>query len=201
MFAKLNARAQARANDNRVRKSHTKTISDDASCCSTTSLGSSLTNLDLSSGSLHSALSSGSLHSASDIGEKSVSFKRRMNKTIEVEFICDIDDIDDHWYTSEDFQAFKVRDKALLQKLRSSTSSAEEMEKELGDCTRGLEREQPEMKRRTHAHKKECYAVVLKEGQTAEEIARAHSRSTRSSTRDASIIARLDAMAAKEFTQ
>lgn len=188
-FARLNSNM-----DKRMNKS--SKLSDDASVCSTTSLNSSHP-------SLNSSLNNGSNHTIRDFEEKRVSFKRRIAKTIQVDFVCDIDDVEDHWYTSDDFQAFRARDKKLVEEMRSAVI-VEALENDLNECTRGLEREQPEMKRRTHAHKKECRAVVLsqsKHAENAEAIAKAYSRSTRASIRDATIIARLDAMAAKEYLQ
>jgi hypothetical protein len=170
-------------------KLHITKLSDDASVCSTASMNSSNPSLDVSLGS--------------DSGRniRSVTFKRRIAKTIEVDFVCDIDDVLDHWYTFDDFQAFRARDKTLLAVLRTA-DIVEDMEEEMGECTRGLEREQPEMKRRSHANKRDSWAVVLSQSdhiQNADSIAKAYRRSTRASTRDATIVARLDAMAAKEY--
>lgn len=179
----------ARLSSNMDKKMTKSKLSDDVSVCSTASLNSSHPSLDV-----------GSSHTVRDFGEKRVTFKRRFTKIIEVEFICDIDDVADHWYTSDDFQDFRARDKTLLESMRTAVA-VEDLEKETGECTRGLEREQPEAKRRSHAHKSECWAVVLSKSnhvENADAIAKAYGRSTRSSTRDASIIARLDAMAAKE---
>ena len=85
--------------------------------------------------------------------------------------------------------------------MRSATT-VEKLEEEVGECTRGLEREPPEMKRRSHAHKRESWAIVLSQADpitNADAIAKAYSRCTRSSTRDATILARLDAMAAEQY--
>ena len=181
IIAKLNTRASEMKIRRNRRRSGGKSLSDDASVCSATSLGSSFASL------------SDSLHST-EIGAKTVSFKRRMNVTIHVPYMVeDIDDVEDFFYTADDFSVFKARDKQLL-------ASSEDLEEESGDCKRGLEREEPVNKRRINTHKKECYAIVLKSsGKSAEEIAQAYSRATRSAVRDASIIARLDAMAAKEI--
>jgi hypothetical protein len=164
-------------------------LSDDASVCSTVSLNSSHHSLD-------DTLSSGRGRTY-----RGVTFKRRIAKAITIDFVCDIDDIEDHWYTSDDFQVFRARDKSLLEAMRSSVT-VEDLEEETGECTRGLERELPEMKRRSQSHKKECWAVVLSQSnhvQKADAIAKAYCRSARASTRVATIIARLDAMAAKEY--
>jgi hypothetical protein len=180
----------ARLNTN-VDKLSKRKLSEDVSVCSTVSMNSSHPSL---------SLSNGSNHTIRDFGDKCVTFKRRVAQTIEVEFICDIDDIEDHWYTSDDFQGFRARDKKLMEAMRTVT--VEDLEKELGECTRGLEKEQPEMKRRSHAQKRECWAVVLSQSnhvQNADAIAKSYGRSTRASNRDATIIARLDAMAAKEY--
>ncbi|KAL3904886.1 MAG: hypothetical protein SGILL_009898 [Bacillariaceae sp.] len=180
IIAKLNSRASdMKLRRNRRRSG--KSLSDDASVCSATSLGSSLTSL------------SDSFHSSST-GAKTVSFRRRMNVTFEIDYMVqDIDDVEDFFYTSDDFSDFKARDKQLL-------ASDEDLDDDSDDCRRGLEREEPVNKRRISSHKKECYAIVLKSAnKPAEEIAQAYSRATRSAVRDASIIARLDAMAAKEY--
>jgi hypothetical protein len=180
-LAKLNAKA----NDMKLRRSAKRGDKlDDASLCSATSLDSSMTTLNCS------------LHSRTESGEKTVTFKRKLNKTFEVEYICDIDSIEDHWYSAEDLSEFRARDKSLAETLRNSSASHEEIEDISGDCTRGLEREKPEAKRRIHAQKRDCYAVVLKSDLSSEEIASSYGRASRSAIRDATIIARLDAMAA-----
>ncbi|KAG7371884.1 hypothetical protein IV203_018026 [Nitzschia inconspicua] len=183
-FARLNSDM-----DKKWSKSSNK-LSSDASVCSTASLDSS-----------HSSLDVGSEQAIRDFGGKYVTFKRRVAKTIKVDFVCDIDDIEDHWYSSDDFKKFKARDKKLLEEMRSAVA-LEALEEKLQECTRGLEKEQPEMKRRTNTHKKECWAVVLSQpnfAENADAIAKAYSRSSRASSRDATIVARLDAMAAKEY--
>jgi hypothetical protein len=179
----------ARLSSNLNGKLHKTKLSDDASVCSTASMNSSHPSLDVS------------MSSESSRTIRGVTFKRRIAKTIVVDFVCDIDDVEDHWYTSDDFQVFRARDKKLLAAMLAA-DTVEDLEEEMGECTRGLEREQPEMKRRSHAHKRDCWAVVLSQSdhvQNADAIAKAYGRSTRASTRDASIIARLDAMAAKEY--
>jgi hypothetical protein len=170
-------------------KIHKANLPDDASVCSTASMNSSHHSLD------------DTLSSERGRTIRGVTFKRRIAKTIEIDFVCDIDDVEDHWYTSDDFQVFRARDKSLLEAMRSSVT-VEDLEEEMGECTRGLERELPEMKRRSHVHKKECRAIVLSQSnhvQKADAIAKAYRRSTLASTRDATIIARLDAMSAKEY--
>jgi hypothetical protein len=162
---------------------------DDASVCSTASMNSSHPSLDVS------------LSSESGRTFRGVTFKRRIAKTIEVDVVCDFDDVEDPWYTSDDFQVFRARDKTLLEALRTAVT-VEDMEEEMGECTRGLDRELPEMKRRSRAHKKECWALVLSQAdhvQNADAIAKAYGRSTRTSTRDANVIALLDAIAAREY--
>jgi hypothetical protein len=162
-------------------------LCDDASVCSTASMNSS--SLDVS------------LNSESSSTIRGVTFKRRIAKIIEVDFVCDFTNVEDHWYTSGDFQVFRAKDKTLLKALRSAVA-AEDLEEEMGECTRGLERELPEMKRRSRALKRECWALVLSQAdhvQNAAAIAKAYGRSTRTSTRDARLIARLDAIAAKEI--
>jgi hypothetical protein len=179
----------ARLSSNMNDKLHKTKLSDDASVCSTASMNSSHPSLD------------DSLSSESGRTIRGVTFKRRVAKTIVVDFICAIDDVEDHWYTSDDFQVFRARDKKLMEAMRSAVT-VEDLEEEMGECTRGLEREKPEMKRRSHAHKRDCWAVVLSQldhVENAVAIAKAYGRSTRASTRDAIIIARLDAMAAKEY--
>jgi hypothetical protein len=146
-------------------KFHNTKLSDDASACSTASMNSSHPSLDVS------------LSSESGRNVRGVTFKRRIARTIEVDFVCDIDNVEDHWYTSDDFKVFRARDKALLEAMRSGIT-IEGLEGEKGDCVRGLEREQPEMKRRSHAHKRECWAVVLSQSdhvQNAHTIAMAYS--------------------------
>jgi hypothetical protein len=170
-------------------KLHKTKLSDDASVCSTATMNSSHPSLDVS------------LSSESGRTIRGVTFKRRVAKIIVVDFVCDIDDVEDHWYTSDDFQVFRARDKKLLAAMRSAVT-VEDLEEKMGECTRGLEREKTEMKRRSHAHKRDCWAVVLSQldhVENADAIAKAYGRSTRASTRDAIIIARLDAMAAKEY--
>jgi hypothetical protein len=180
----------ARLSSNMNGKVNMNKLSDDASVCSTTSLNSS-----------HPSYLDITLSCESDHTIRGVSFKRRIAETIEVEFVCDIDDIENHWYSSNDFQVFRARDKALLEAMRSVVK-VEELEEEMGECKRGLEREQPEMKRRSHAHKRDCWAVVLSQGdhvQNADAIAKSYGRFSRASSRDAILIARLDAMAAKQY--
>jgi hypothetical protein len=162
---------------------------DDASVSSTASMNSSHPSLDVS------------LNSESSTTIRGVTFKRRIAKIIEVDFVCDFDNVEDHWYTSDDFQVFRARDKTLLKALRTD-ATVEDLEEEMGECTRGLEREQPEMKRRSRALKRECWALVLSQSDHVDNtaaIAKAYGRSTRASTRDARLIARLDAVAANEF--
>jgi hypothetical protein len=160
---------------------------DDASVCS------------FQTSSTHSCSTHDS--TASSSGGKSVTFRRRAINIYEVPYVCDIDDTADYWYTSGEYKTFKARDKSLLEAMRSA-STVEKLEEEVGECTRGLERETPEMKRRSHAHKRESWAIVLSQADpisNADAIAKAYSRCTRSSTRDAAILARLDAMAAEEY--
>jgi hypothetical protein len=169
--------------------SRSKKSEDDVSVCST-----------LSSSSHHILNAELSCTNNRDVTKK-VTFKRRIEKVKEVPFICDIDEIDEHWYASEDYQGFKSRDKHILEAMRA-TVTIEQLEQSLGECSRGLEREQPEQRRRSQQHKRECWAIVLSQPEplsNADAIAKAYSRSTRGSTRDASILARLDAMAAKEY--
>ena len=183
IIAKLNSRASnMKLRRNKSHGNGGKSLSDDASVCSATSLGSSCASL------------SDSFQSTGEVGAKTVSFRRRMNVTIAIPYMVeDIDDVEDFFYTSDDFSDFKARDKQLL-------ACSEDLEEDSDDCRRGLEREEPVNKRRINSHKKECYAIVLKSGnKCAEEIAQAYARATRSSVRNASIIARLDAMAAKEY--
>jgi hypothetical protein len=164
-------------------------LCDDASVCSTASMNSSHPSLDVS------------LSSETGRTIRGVTFKRRIAMTIEINFVCDFDNVEDHWYTSDDFQVFRARDKTLLEALRSAVT-VEDIEEEMGECTRGLEREQPEMKRRSRAHKRDCWALVLSQSDHVDNtaaIAKAYCRSTRTSTRDAIIIAQLDAMAAREY--
>jgi hypothetical protein len=170
-------------------KFQTNILCDDASVCSTASMNSSHLSLNVS------------LSSQSGRTIRGATFKRRIANIIEVDFVCDFDDVEDHWYTTDDFHVFRARDKTLLEALRSAVT-VEDVEEEMGESTRGLEREQPEMKRRSRAHKRDCWAIVLSQSdhvQNASAIAKAYSRSTRTSTRDAYVLARLDAMAAKEY--
>mmetsp|Transcript_28512 Transcript_28512/g.50508 ORF Transcript_28512/g.50508 Transcript_28512/m.50508 type:complete len:293 (-) Transcript_28512:113-991(-) len=161
-----------------------KSSRDDASVCSAT-------------------LSSSSSHSTSSAPEgKGVTFKKRV-KTHRVPYLCDIDDNEEIWYTPEEYQCFKARDKALVEAMRCVEANGM-VERELGECTRGLEREQPEARRRSIAHKRECWAIVLSQAEpvkNADAIARAYARATRASTRDATIIAKLDAKVAKEIAE
>ena len=136
-------------------------------------------------------------------GEKTVTFKNRPAKVYEVPYVCDIDDTDDYWYANEEYKFFKTRDKLLVAAMRSAVT-VEKLEEEAGECTRGLEREAPEQKRRSHAQKRESWAIVLSQAdplKNADAIAKAYGRCTRSSARDATIIARVDAIAAQEYAQ
>lgn len=140
------------------------------------------------------------LQNKKSINRKTVSFTNT-STTYEVQCLVEPEDSDLHFYLSGDFRCFRLRDKHIVEAMRSHVS-VQVLEEDLGECTRGLEKEQPEMKKRAHAHKKAAYAVVFSQQDclaNQDTIANAYGRFSRAASRDALIMGRLDAKFAQEF--
>lgn len=121
---------------------------------------------------------------------KRVSFEKRTT-THEVPYLFEPDDVEIFYYTSDEIRCFRLRNKHIVEAMRSQLSLDD-----LGECTRGLERELPEMKKRTNNRMRDAsVAIFFHQHNNADQetIARAYGRAIKSASRDAAIIGRLDA--------
>jgi hypothetical protein len=133
-------------------------------------------------------------HERKSVIKKTVSFEDRTT-LYKVPYLFEPEDIDIHFYGPDDFQCFRLRDKHIVEAIKSEVSAVL-LEAHLGECTRGLEREHPEMKKRSSTQRREAFSLVLslQDCRTDQEaIAVAYGRASRCACRDASIMGRLDA--------